>query len=479
MGTDEGLMAPTKRIPFHEIAFHPLSFADPTGRLFRWEGQMYRAIKPSFVSFYQRLFDDHVIHNLVDRELLIETDPTLFQLDGYGMVLRHREIQFVSYPFEWCYTMLRDAALTLIEIEMELAKYRLGLRDAHPWNIIFDGPKPFFVDVGSIAPVQPNTLWAAQDEFYRFFSYPLLLMSLGYSRIARSLLPDFDQGVMKSDISILYYNTFVNRLKRIYATAKGRAPAYLREIPLLRKGVAFLKSGYLSSEGTTPSHISSVRALKHDIEHLIRPRFASNWAEYYDGFYPSFSPCAEWTAKHFTAYRVLSELRPDSLLDIGSNRGWYAHMAAHLGIHVVAFDRDEACIDPLYTEARKGGCSILPLLMDFKNPSPGYGLCNRWLAPATERFQCDMVFALALIHHLVFRQHLMFDQILEGLTIFLKRWLLIEFIPADDHYVREWRSRDLGWYTLENFIQSLNKFFFSAKVLPSYPEPRVLLLCEK
>jgi SAM-dependent methyltransferase len=248
---------------------------------------------------------------------------------------------------------------------------------------------------------------------------------------------------------------------------------------VLKKGLALVKSMLWKPSAVKRFRLDFLQQVRREVEGIIIPSFKTEWLEYYDGFFPSFSPSDEWTAKHISVHQALSDLKPDSVLDIGSNRGWYSQLATLQGSRVVAFDVDEGCITQLYYDSKEKNLPILPLVMDFRNPSPGYGLCNQWLAPATERLKCDMVLALALIHHLVFKQHLNFDQIINGLSIFSKRWLLVEFIPRDDRYVREWWSERFSWYTLDNFISALKKQFHNVRILPSYPEPRVLLLCEK
>jgi hypothetical protein len=167
------------------------------------------------------------------------------------------------------------------------------------------------------------------------------------------------------------------------------------------------------------------------------------------------------------------------VLDIGSNRGWYSQLAASLGSSVVAFDVDSACIDRLFQDASDRRLTILPLVMDFRNPSPGYGLCKQWLAPATQRFQCDMVMVLALVHHLVFKAHLSFEQIVAAASVFAKKWLLIEFIPREDQFVREWWSEQYSWYTLENFQTTLSRHYRNVRIICTSAEPRIVLLCER
>ena len=468
------------QIPSTEIVSHPLSFGDPNGRLFWWKGQLYRALDSERVPLYRRLFANGTVPALVEKGLLVDTEMTSLTLDGSPMIIRHREIPFVSYPFEWCTTMLRDAALAVIDIETELAEHGLTLQDAHPWNVLFDGPKPLNVDFGSIVPASVDALWPAHEEYRRFFVHSLHLMVRGHGRIARWLLHDHEQGVLHSDFIALTRGPLrlrVGRLAvRVSSLARRYIPTPLR--PLLSKAAMLLKSSRVAPV-LPRSRRNFLKRIKQEVERIAIPPLQTEWSNYYEGALLPFSHSDDWTAKHSSVDQVLSDLRPASLLDVGSNRGWYAQLAALRGSQVVAFDVDEACVTQLYLDSKEQKLSILPLIMDFKNPSPGYGVCNQWLAPATERLRCDMVLGLALVHHLVFKQHLNFEQIVDGLAIFSKRWLLVEFIPPDDIYVREWWSARYSWYTLANFIAALKRRFGDVQQLPSHPAPRVLLLCER
>jgi hypothetical protein len=154
-------------------------------------------------------------------------------------------------------------------------------------------------------------------------------------------------------------------------------------------------------------------------------------------------------------------------------------LAAVLGSRVVAFDIDETTVTNLYRRNRTMNLPILSLVMDLRNPTPGYGLCNLSFPSAMQRFGCEMVFALALIHHLVFKQHFNFKQIVDTLCSFSTKWLLVEFIPPEDQFVRNWSPEEFPWYSLDNFIDEIKTQFHTVRILPSFPKPRVLLLCEK
>jgi SAM-dependent methyltransferase len=207
------------------------------------------------------------------------------------------------------------------------------------------------------------------------------------------------------------------------------------------------------------------------------PVAASAWQTYYGKEFPSFTPTPEWTPKHHAVDELLTELAPETVLDVGSNSGWYAQLASRKGARVVAFDTDESAVDQLYGAARRDGQSILPLVMSFTNPTPGYGVNNSLSSSAAERFRCDVVLALALTHHLVFTGNLRFDHIAAGLAALTGRTLIVEFIPRDDEYVRHWGASRDDWYVQENFIAALSVHFPRVTVRPSHPSPRVIMVC--
>jgi SAM-dependent methyltransferase len=470
------MIANTNQISTEEIEFHRLSFADRNGRVFWWNGKLYRGVSPERKDLYRKLLEESVVPELIKKGLLIETEISPFSMNEYPLILRHRMVDFVSYAYEWPSLMLKDAARVLIEIAIELAHEDLILQDANPWNILFDGSKPTYVDFGSIVPARPDNLWPARDEFYRFFVYPLRLMSHGHARIARWLLHDYEQGVLQTECEALTHNPFTHLVGGLQSVARACIPPVIR--PSLKKLLDALRPLHsLPLFQSSLPRVEYFKKIRAEIEAIEIDCRRSEWSHYYDDgdYFPSFTPSDKWTAKHQSVYNILSELRPYSVLDIGSNRGWYSQLAAGLGIHVVAFDTDETAINRLYGDIKGQNASILPLVIDFRDPSPG----NQIMSSAGERLKCDMVFALALVHHLVFKHFLRFNNIVAELDSFTKRKLVVEFIPKEDQFVSQWWSPQYSWYTLENFIAEARRYFTNVSVYPSDPKPRVLLLCEK
>src|SRR5262245_19903229 len=190
----------SKRIPADEVEFHEAYLGDPNGRLFRWRGELYRGIADHRADFYLGLFENGAVDRLIATGHLVTTYLTDFQLDGYALVLKHGRIPFVSYPFCWSGSMLKDAALLTLDLAIELARYGLMMQDAHPFNVLFDGCRPQFVDFTSIVPAGERPIWAVNGQFHRIFTWPLHMMARGHGRIARSLLREPDLPILPDEL---------------------------------------------------------------------------------------------------------------------------------------------------------------------------------------------------------------------------------------------------------------------------------------
>ena len=208
-------------IPHKEVTFHPNSFGDPDGRLFRWNGQLYRGIGSEQAKFFANRSSFLVLQQLMQRGLLIESEVVPYLLDGYAAVVRHKTIPFAAYTHEWCAAMLKDAGLTILDLAIELAQHGMILKDAHPWNVLFDSYKPVFVDLTSIVPIPGDVRWSFYKEFCQYTLYPLILMADGHERIARWLLWEYT-GVQEADVRTLA------RTRRRLASAPSLAQQCLK-----------------------------------------------------------------------------------------------------------------------------------------------------------------------------------------------------------------------------------------------------------
>ena len=472
------------QIPIEEIAFHPTSFCDRDGRVFWWKGELYRGIAKKSAGFYQKLFEDGIVKRLVEKKFLIETELTDLTLSGYPLVLKHRRVPFVSYANEWCPEMLKDAAFLVLGLMSELADEGLAL-DVCTWDMLFDGPCPVLVDFCSIEAANSygDDSWIrVGDDFRSYFIYPLWLMGQGYGNLARWLLADYEHQVIHSEFAALLgdqiYNFQVKDAPVSLMSITERSLPYSVRL-VARKGLEAIKSSLprLTRNNLLRGH-DLARKLQQELETIPMPATQKGRVGN-DDVCLLFTPSKEWTPKHLSVHAVLSDLRPATVLDIGCNRGWYSQLAALLGSRVVALDVDESRVAHCYRKARENNLPILPLVMDIRYPSPGQGTCNQVIAPALQRFPCDMVLALSLVHRLVLDQNLTFEQVCDTFASFSKRWLLVEFISRKAREVRKRCSDWHSWYTLESFMDALTQRFRSVRIMENQSESRVLLLCEK
>ena len=143
-----------KELPESGLNWKGVRFLDPLGRVFEYEGEFYRAIYPHKIEYVQSLFEREIIDRLVQKRLIVETRITEFKLNGYGLILWHRRIPFLTRPEEWSRKFLRDAALCGIELNLELLPFGLGTIDFHCANIQQQGRcSPVWIDLGSICPL--------------------------------------------------------------------------------------------------------------------------------------------------------------------------------------------------------------------------------------------------------------------------------------------------------------------------------------
>jgi SAM-dependent methyltransferase len=228
----------------------------------------------------------------------------------------------------------------------------------------------------------------------------------------------------------------------------------------------------------------------------------SAYSTYYEDKNEAFDPAPSeaWTAKQHGVHATLQRFKPRTVLDIGSNTGWFSKLAALLGSSVIAVDIDEASIDRLYRDAQRENLDIVPLVANLTaalperypntfEDEPSLSLIGDGpplLTGAQERLRCEMVMALALVHHLALGQGLSFDSIASTLSNLATSALCVEFVDMNDKMITSdpgffpaWSAApgNFKWYSRENFIAALRNFFQVVEVLPSHPHTRSLLVC--
>ncbi len=402
------------------------SFKDPAGSVFTRAGKLYRQVNKVGAKDYRKFMDSGLYQELVDARLLIShTEAPLSAALNPGSayaVLQPENLPFISYPYELSFTQLKRAALLTLEVEERSLTHGMTLKDASAYNVQFLGQKPVFIDTLSFTNYEEGAPWAAYRQFCQHFLAPLVLISttdirLSYLQrhyldgipldLAAKLLPQSARW----SLGVATHLIFHSRQQVRFAGSRDERTSSLK----------------LSLHGRK----ALLDSLRSTIEKLKLPKQETEWAGYYDDTnYTS----ASFKAKHEQVRRLVREVKPVMVWDLGANTGEFSKTAVEAGAtHVIAFDIDPQAVDSLAQDKNAEG--IIPLVMDLLNPSSNQGWAQLERKGLRERGPADLLMALALVHHLAIGANVPLADLAQSFSE-LGNNLLIEFVPKEDSQVK-------------------------------------------
>lgn len=408
------------------------SFRDRKARVFHRAGQVYRAIDRGALEDWRALQSTRFFARHRERGQIVDTvevaPEELFGpgQDDWAAVLRHEKIPFVSYPYEWPMSMLKDAALLHLDLLLEALDEDMILKDSSAFNIQWRGSSPVFIDIPSFERMEPGDAWAGYRQFCEMFLYPLFLRAYkGVSHIPwlRGSLDGIDASACRALMSLRDYLR-PGVLKHVYlqATMESRYADVERDFRHELKGAGF------SSDLIT----NNVRQLRKLVSGLQPPRPQSEWSDYVDTGH--YGPEDQERKERFVRDAVSA--RPRELVwDLGCNTGLYSRIAAETADYVVALDADEMSVEHLYRGLVDERCdNVLPLVGDLADPSPDCGWRARERRTLWGRQRPDLVLCLALLHHMVISANIPLREFV-GWLAELGGDLVIEFVTRGDPMV--------------------------------------------
>jgi ribosomal protein L11 methylase PrmA len=437
------------------------SFRDPSGFVYSRDGTLYRQVNTCFKQQFDAFLASGLYDELVGQGLLVPHETVGLELaatsDAYA-VIRPERVGFISYPYEWSFGQLQDAATLTLDIQERALAKGFTLRDSSAYNIQFQKGRPVLIDTLSLEPRREGKAWDAYKQFCEQFLLPLTLMSVRDVR-CNALLRTYLDGVpLDLGSKLLPRRTWAspNSLFHIHlhAWAQGRYAG--SAVSSAAKGRTMSRQALLNlvkSLGTATRGLS------------WRPA-GTEWAEYTTD--NNYSQTAS-QSKRNTVVEYLRSTAPSTVWDLGANTGEYSRAAREVASLVVSFDIDPAAVERNYRRVRgESETGILPLLLDLANPSPSQGWAGRERQSLEDRGPADVVMALALIHHLAIGNNLPLDRIASYLAR-LGRSLIIEFIPKSDAQVARLllsRPDIFPNYTKEQFEQAFARHFTIKAVRP-------------
>lgn len=457
-GRNEGSRQP------QTAATHRASFRDPAGYVFTSDGVLYRQIHDIARKDYEHFVTSGLYDRLVASGDLVRHEEVDRALSPDGLafrVIRPARVPFISYPYEWCFSQLKAAALLTLRVQKAAIAHGMSLKDATPYNVVFSNGGPVWIDTLSFEMLKPGVPWVAYAQFCQMFLAPLALMSLVDIRL-QHLLRSFIDGVPLDLASALLPAR--SRLRPGLLMHVHLHSAAQRRFKAPTSGTGAGETRSFSATALT----GIVDSLERTVQRLEWRLPSTTWANYYsDTNYTG----AAFAQKREIVSAALDRLTPASVWDLGANDGTFSRIASGRGIPTIAFDVDPVAVEKNYrTVVQSHERNLLPLVLDLTNPSGRYGWANEERDALADRGPADLVLALALVHHLAIAHNVPLERI-AGYLARLGRGLVIEFVPKPDSQVQRLLASRVDIfesYTQEHFERAFAARF---EVLDTTPLP--------
>lgn len=437
---------------------HPSSYRDPSGFIFEKNGVLYRQVNISFKEHFDHFIQSGCYDQLVEKGLLIPHEDVNENLTGYAdhyKTIRPERIEFISYPYEWSFDMLKDAALLTLHLVKEGLQHDMILKDASPYNIQWHKGKFIFIDTLSFEKYE-EAPWIAYRQFCESFLGPLLIMHYSKQQLSQLML-SWPDGIPLT-------------ITRSLLPKRSRLSLHTYLHIHLHAKVAQKKNGQGKIRSLSKQKLLNlIGSLEILVSKLNVPAQQSTWSEYYDEAAQRNDYLAqkkkvieEWINKTETIKTVA---------DLGANEGEFSKLPAAKNIFTLAADLDPYCINRLYNKIKESReKNIQPLVIDLSNPTPAIGVNNKERSSFINRLNADLVMALALIHHLAIGKNIPFEMIAATLRG-AGRTLIIEFVPKEDEKIKlmlEQKKDIYINYTEHEFVKAFENYFTvkDKKVIP-------------
>lgn len=442
------------------------SFKDMDAQVFVSENKVYRKIFKSYKNTYSKLMESGLYNRLQELGLLI---PHREIESSEDCIIIEPENVFISYPWEWCFSQIKDAALATLEIQKIALEYNMSLKDANFFNIQFRNNKPVLIDTTSFEEYTEGEPWYAYRQFCENFLTVLSLMSLVDFRLRDLIISNLDGIPLDLASKLLPFRTRFN-------------PGLFMHIHMHSK----FQNKYSDNQKKINTGKISKEQLKIFIDNLYSvvsginpPASKTEWGEYYNS--TNYSD-ESFEIKKNLVKSFVDYVKPSVSIDFGANNGEFSRLIAESCGKVLSLDIDETAVEYNYNKAKQNReQNIIPLVYDILNPSPAVGFENKERKDLVTRTgRVNLVCALALVHHLRIGGNIPFEKQAEFFNTYGK-FLIIEYVAKNDSKVEGLllnRKDVFEDYTLESFENGFSKYYKILKKENIQNTQRTLYLME-
>jgi len=415
-----------RKINENNLEYLGFATLDPIGRVFEYKCRVFRGIYKEKIDYVKGIFDCGLYQNLFDEGLLVYTSFTKYRNNNFPLILEHEKL-VTTLPTEWTYSMLKDSALTILKVNNICNKYGYELGDAHPYNILFKGSNPLWIDLGSIVPISRK--WRAYPEFVNYTVVPLVYMANNELFEAYSIL----QSERTYKIASKDFRSTI--LYKIFLELSGESEENIN--------AGVIDSNWIENYKNNP-----------ESDKLFWSDYQKNISELEIDLNPHKN-------NHFNRFFKLIPIMKNysgeakTMIDLAGNTGLLSVICSrriHFLEKIINTDYDYYSIEKSYSFFREQNTeTIESYLLNFMLPM------HPWVY---RNFKSDIVVALAVTHHLLLTQGFKIDEIFEKIKLFSKKYVYVEFMPLG-LWGGDINSKPQipDWYTTEWFEKKFKEHF--------------------
>ena len=410
------------------------SFRDPAGHVHQLNNRIFRTVTKVGAPSFKKVLETGFLNNLIENEDLVpfeivQEPDILAQFPGAVYVLEHPHLQYISFPYEWSFSQLKQAALLHLDIAIKALKADITLTDASAYNVQFIGSKPIFIDHLSFKPYVDREYWMGHRQFCEQFLNPLLLRSkLGVAHNA--WFRGNQEGISNENLSLLLPMRHKFSYKML---AHVILPAHLQR-KALKQGISE-KSSISNRKGLPRSGYQGMLSQLRNWIASLEPKGGSISAW---GTYADENTYADSENKQKAAFidKFIRKTQPKLTFDLGCNSGAFSEVALLAGTEqIIGFDFDQIALEKAFHRAKEKSLNLLPLYLDASNPSPSQGWQQSERPGFSQRANPDAVLALAFEHHLAIGKNIPLPQVINWIVSLAPNGI-IEFIDKNDPTIK-------------------------------------------
>jgi len=448
----------------------PISYRDPHGYVLEYESIYYRIVDKTYTEQYKHLIESGFYQELVSKKLITpfkEISDLPLVINSIYKILLPEQLEFISYPYEWCFEQWKDCLNIFLRINKIALKYGMILKDATPFNFTLQKGRFILFDILSFEFYKDGDPWIAYRQFCENFLAPISLMRY------------------KSSFWSKLYSASSNGIDLLFTSKSLPFSSYFNLNCLLHIHIHSFFMSKLQNQRKVEKKVlkkDQLQQLLHSLTIVSKWELKKTKNSFWNNYYEQEIQNKDYLKhKEQIVEEWLKKIQPQTITDLGANTGKFSLLAAKYANRVVAIESDLGSLKSIYKLSNEQE-NIYPICADLSDPSPGLGWINLEKKSLLNRIASDATIALALIHHLRITNNIPIELIAKFLSSITNCHLILEYIPKSDEKIKfmlNHRYDNYYDYSMEIIEKTFNKYFDLTYKVSLNSSERILSLWSK